>query len=145
MSRLTSLKASLRIAAAFSATVFTAAALLYAPIGLGTESPEGMAVRTHALWAVLVLSAAATWILATKPETRLVRLVSGVAGGFDLIWIFSFVGPPVVLAGLAAVCVAAIGAPRRVGLAVFALAIVGLGLGLVLLRLTQPAGEHIFG
>ena len=145
MSRLTSGKTSLRLVAGLAAAILTSAALLYAPIGLGTDSPPGMAVRTHVLWAVLVLSAAATWVLAVKSELRLVRLVAAAAGGFNGLWIFSFVGPPVVLASLAAIVVAAIGVPRRLSIAIVAAAMVGLVLGLVLLSLTAPPGEHLFG
>ena len=60
-------------------------------------------------------------------------------------WIFSFVGLPVVVVSLMAIFVSAVGVPRRLAAAVGALAVVGFGVGLVVLRLTEPPGEHIFG
>jgi hypothetical protein len=84
-------------------------------------------------------------MLAIRPHGRIPRLVSSVAGGFNGIWIFSFVGLPVVGASLIAIFVSAVGVPRRLAAAVVALAVVGFGIGLVVLRLTQPPGEHIFG
>jgi hypothetical protein len=104
-----------------------------------------MAIRTHLVWAVVLLSAAATWIVAFRPERRVARLAAGVTAGFNGIWIFSFVGLPVVVVSLIAILVSAIGVPRRLVAAMFALAIVGFGLGLLVLRVTEPAGEHIFG
>lgn len=100
---------------------------------------------THLVLAVVVVSAAATWMLAIRPHGRIPRLVSSVAGGFNCIWIFSFVGLPVVVASLIAIFVSAVGVPRRLAAAVVALAVVGFGVGLVALRLTEPPGEHIFG
>src|SRR6185312_13772771 len=97
---------ALRLAAGLAAIVFTAASSLYAPIGLGTQSPAGMEVRTQAVWVLLVASAAATWLVAILPALRSPRLLSSATAGFNLIWIFSFAGPPVVLASLAAICAA---------------------------------------
>jgi hypothetical protein len=125
--------------------MLTAAAVLYVPIGLGTQSPTEMVVRTHLLFAVVILSAAAGWIVAISPDPRIPRLVSSAAGGFNGIWIFSFVGLPVVVASLLAILVSAIGVPRRLAFTVVTVAVVGFGLGLLVLRLTQPSGEHIFG
>jgi hypothetical protein len=136
---------SLRVVAGLSAALLTVAAVLYAPYGLGPQSPAGMAVTAHLLLAVVVVSAAATWLVAIRPDSRVARAVSGAAGGFNCIWIFSFVGLPVVVASLVAIFVSAIGVPRRLAIAVVTLAIAGLGLGLVVVRLTQPPGEHIFG
>ena len=104
-----------------------------------------MAVRTHVLWAVLVISAAATWIFVFRPGNRLSRFVIGFVSGFNCIWIVSFVGLPVVAASLVAVSVAAVPSSRRWIPVLLALAVFGLGLGLVMLRLTEPPGEHIFG
>jgi hypothetical protein len=67
------------------------------------------------------------------------------AGGFNGIWMFSFVGVPVVVASLMAIVVSAVGVPRRLAAAIVSLALVGFGVGLVVLRLTEPPGEHIFG
>lgn len=136
---------SLRVVACLSAALLTVAAVLYAPIGLGTQTPAQMVVRTHLLLAVVVVAAAATWILAIRPDSRAARLVAGVACGLNGIWIFSFVGLPVVVASLIAIFVSAVGVPRRLAVAVITLALVGFGVGLVVLRLTQPPGERIFG
>jgi hypothetical protein len=136
---------SFRVVAGLAAAVLTVAAVLYTPIGLGTQSPTEMAVRTHLLLAVVVVSAAGTWILAIRPDNRVARLVSSMVGGFNGIWIFSFVGLPVVVASLAAIFVSAVGVRRRLAAAIVTLAIVGFGMGLVVLRLTQPPGERIFG
>jgi len=136
---------SRRIIGGLSAGLLTAAVALYAPIGLATQSPTEMTVRTHLFLAVLVVSAAGTWIVAITPHASIPRLVSSLAAGFNGIWIFSFIGLPVVVASLIAIFVSAVGVPRRLAAAVVTLAIVGFGLGLVVLRLTEPPGEHIFG
>ncbi len=136
---------ALRLAAGLAAIVFTAASSLYAPIGLGTQSPAGMEVRTQAVWVLLVASAAATWLVAIRPALRSPRLLSSATAGFNLIWIFSFAGPPVVLASLAAICAATVGPPSRLTVAGLAAAISGLVLGLIFLLLTEPPGEHLFG
>ena len=136
---------SRRVAAGLSAAVLTVGAVLYAPIGLGTQSPTEMAVRTHLLWAVLVMATASTWLLTFKPDGRAPRFVASAAGGFNGIWIFSFVGLPVVVASLIAIVASAVGVRRRVAVMVAAVALVGLGLGLLVLRITEPPGEHIFG
>ena len=125
--------------------MLTVAVGLYAAIGLGTDSPPQMAARTHLLWAVLIVSAASTWVLTIKPDSVVSRLVIGATGGFNWIWILSFVGLPVVVASLLAVLLAAVGVPRRLGAAVVAVAAVGFALGLLVLRVTEPPGEHIFG
>jgi hypothetical protein len=136
---------SLRVIGGLSAGLLTVAVALYSSIGLATQSPTEMAVRTHLFLVVLVVSAAGTWIVAISPHGRIPRLVSSVASGFNCIWIFSFVGLPVVVASLLAIFVSAIGVPRRLAVAVLTTAVVGFGLGLVVLRLTEPPGEHIFG
>ena len=136
---------SRRVLTGLSATVLTAAAFLYAPIALTADAPPEMVVRTHLLLVLVAVSAVSTWIVAIKPQRYAARLVAGVAGGFNCIWIVSFVGPPVVLASLVAIVMSAIGIPRRFAVAVVAVALVGFCLGLVLLRLTEPPGEHIFG
>jgi len=145
MSRQKAWSRSQRAVAGLSAALLTAAAVFYAPIGLGTQSPIGMAVRTHLLLAVVIATAAGTWIVAIRPHDRIARLVASVAGGFNGIWIFSFVGLPVVVASLVAIVVSAIGVPRRLAIAVVTTAIVGFAAGLIVLRLTEPPGEHIFG
>jgi hypothetical protein len=136
---------SVLVVGGLSAGLLTVAVALYASIGLATQSSIEMAVRTHLLLAVLVVSAAGTWIVAIMPRVRFPRLISGVAAGFNAIWIFSFVGLPVVVASLIAIFISAVGVPRRMTIAVMTTAIVGFGLGLLVLRLTEPSGEHIFG
>jgi hypothetical protein len=138
-------RVSLRVIAGLSAALLTVAAALYVPVALGTQSPPEMAARTHLLLTVVVVSAAATWIVVARPDARIPRLVSGAAGGFNGIWILSFVGLPVVLASLLAILLSAFGVPRRFAIGVVAVAITGFGLGLLALRLTEPPGEHIFG
>jgi hypothetical protein len=135
----------LRLSSGLSALLLTVAAVLYAPIGLGPQSPTGMEVRAYLLLVVVVASAAGTWILTIRPDRRAARLVTSVAGGFNGIWIFSIVGLPVVVASLIAIFVSAIGVPRRLAAALVALAVVGFCLGLLVVRLTEPPGEHILG
>jgi hypothetical protein len=136
---------SRRVIAGLSATLLTIALALYGPIGLGTQSPTEMVIRTHLIWAVLVVSAASTWILTAMPDSRTPRLASSVACGFNGVWIFSFVGPPVVIASLIAIFVALVGVPRRLVIALITVAVVGFVTGLIVLRVTEPPGEHIFG
>lgn len=102
-------------------------------------------MRAHLLLVVVVVSAAGTWILTIRPDRRAARLVTSAAGGFNGIWIFSFVGLPVVVASLIAILVSAIGVPRRLAVALVTLAVVGFCFGLLVVRLTEPPGEHIFG
>ncbi|HVC78438.1 MAG TPA: DUF716 domain-containing protein [Candidatus Micrarchaeaceae archaeon] len=136
---------SLRVASGLAAVLLTAAAILYTPIALSSQSTAGMDLRTHLLLVVVVISAAGTWIMTIRPNRRASRFISSIAGGFNGIWIFSGIGLPVVVASLIAIFVAAIGLPRRVAAVVVALALVGLGVGLIVVRLTEPPGEHIFG
>jgi hypothetical protein len=145
MSRQSVFGLSLRVASGFAAIVLTAAAILYAPIALSGQSSTGMDLRTHLLLVVVVISAAGTWILTIRPNRRSARFVASLAGGFNGIWILSGIGLPVVVASLIAIFVAAVGLPRRVTGLVVGLALVGLAIGLIVVRLTQPPGEHIFG
>ncbi|MEP6752399.1 MAG: hypothetical protein ABI959_06600 [Candidatus Dormiibacterota bacterium] len=80
-----------------------------------------------------------------RPDRLPSRLVTAATAGFNLIWIFSFAGVPVVLASILGVLVAAVGVPRRILATVVAVAAVAFSLGLILLRVTEPPGEHIFG
>jgi cytochrome bd-type quinol oxidase subunit 2 len=127
-----------------AAFVLSAAAVLYATIAFDTSSPPGMEVRTRLVWAVLVLSVASTWILAFRKEDQSSRLVTGFASGFNCVWLVSFVGLPVVAASLLA-CLPQPSSSRRRVPVVIALAALGLAVGLVMVRLTEPPGEHIFG
>src|SRR5581483_4218988 len=105
----------------------------------------GMAARTHVVLFVLAISAVSAWLITISPHPTSVRFLTGVSAGFNLIWMFSFAGPPVVLASVVAVLVAVVGVPRRVGLTTSLLAVLGVSCGLILLRVTEPSGEHIFG
>jgi hypothetical protein len=137
-----------RILAGASALVLTAVAVLYAPVVIGGsqgQQGQAMATRSQVILAVLVISAASTWLLATRPASRAARIATNASGGFNLIWIFSFVGLPVVLASLLGALVATVPGPRRLIAILIAATAIGFGLGLVVLRLTQPPGEHIFG
>jgi hypothetical protein len=145
MSRQNAWGLSLRLASGLAAVVLTAAAILYAPIALSAQSSAGMDLRTHLLLVVVVISAAGTWIMTLTPRRRAARFVASAAGGFNGIWILSGIGLPVVVASLIAILVATVGLPRRLAAVIVALALVGLALGLIAVRLTQPLGEHIFG
>jgi hypothetical protein len=135
-----------RILAGASALVLTAAAVFYAPIAMNVGQPaNGIDTRTAVLFAVLVISAASTWLLAAGRGSRGVRAAASVSCGFNLVWFVSFVGLPVVLASLLGAVVAAVPGPRRFSGVLIAVAVSGFGLGLLMLRLTEPAGEHIFG
>src|SRR5690348_15095861 len=117
---------SVRLGGGASAAVLTAAAILYAPIGLGTQSPTEMAVRTHLFFAAVLASAAGMWILTIRSRANAARLVTAATAGFNCIWIFSFVGLPVVVASVVAISVAVVGVPRRRAIALLALAIAAL-------------------
>lgn len=135
-----------RFLAGASAVILTGAALLYAPIPFdaAVQGP-GMVIRTQLILAAVIVSAISTWILAIRPESQVVRLATSASSGFNLVWIFSFVGLPVVLASLLGIAVATVPVPRRLVLALIAVAVAGFALGLLMMRLTQPPGEHIFG
>jgi hypothetical protein len=133
------------IVAGAAAAVLTAAAVLYTPIAVASSAQgSAMAVRTRFLLAVLVLSAISTWLLAIRPTGLVARSLSSFTNGFNLIWIVSFVGPPVVVASLLAVAVATMTGSRRLILRLTVLVVGGLGLGVLLLFLTEPPGEHLF-
>jgi hypothetical protein len=135
-----------RILAGASALVLTAAAVFYAPIAMNVGQPaNGIDTRTAVLFAVLVISAASTWLLAAGRGSRGVRAAASVSCGFNLVWFVSFVGLPVVLASLLGAVIAAVPGPRRFSGVLIAVVAIGFGLGLLLLRLTEPPGEHIFG
>jgi hypothetical protein len=128
-----------------SAVVLTGAALLYAPIPFDAAlQGPGMVIRTQLVLAVVIVSAIATWMLAMRPENQVVRLATSASSGFNLVWIFSFVGLSVVLSSMLGIAVATVPGPRRLGLALVAVAVAGFALGLLMMRLTQPPGEHIF-
>lgn len=135
-----------RVLAGAAAAVLTVAAFLYVPIALASAAQgPAMAVRTRLVLVVLILSATSTWLLAIRPTGPVGRFATNGSTGFNLIWIFSFAGLPIVGASLLAAVVATVAAPRRLLPELVASAFVGLGLGLLLLILTEPPGEHLFG
>jgi hypothetical protein len=135
-----------RILAGASALVLTAAAVFYAPIVMGLDrQSNGIENRTAVLLAVLVISAASTWLPLAGRGGRGVRVITSATCGFNLVWIVSVVGIPVVTASLLGAVVAVAPGPRRFSAVLIAVVAIGFGLGLLLLRLTEPPGEHIFG
>lgn len=135
-----------RILAAASALVLTVAAVFYTPIVLGLgQHGYGLGIRTNVLLVVLVISAASTWLPVAGRGGRGVRLVTSVTCGFNLVWIFSVVGIPVVTASLLGAIVAIVPGPRRFAAVLVGVAALGLGLGLLMFRLTEPPGERLFG
>ena len=135
-----------RVLAGAAAAVLTVAALLYVPIALASAAQgPAMVVRTRFVLVVLILSAISTWLLAIRPKGLVGRFATNASTGFNLIWIFSFPGLPIVSASLLAAGVATVAGPRRLIPELIASAFIGLGLGLLLLMLTEPPGEHLFG
>jgi hypothetical protein len=135
-----------RILAGASALVLTAAAVFYTPIVLGLgQQGYGMGIRTNVLLVVLAISAASTWLPVAGRGGRGIRVITSVTCGFNLVWIFSVVGIPVVTASVLGAIVAIVPGPRRFGAVLIGVAAIGLGLGLLMFRLTEPPGERLFG
>jgi hypothetical protein len=135
-----------RVLAGLSALVLTTAAIFYTPIvmGLGRQG-NGMGIRTMVLLVVLVISAASTWLPLAGRGGRGVRVITSATCGFNLVWIVSVVGIPVVTASLLGAVVAIVPGPRRFSAVLIAVVAIGFGLALLLLRLTEPPGELISG
>lgn len=125
-----------------SVVALAAAAILYAPIATGPSQGTGMEIRTTLIFGVLVVSAASMSLIAARGHD-FVRAVASLSNGFNLVWIFSFVGPPVVIAALMGIAAAVTVKPRR--LVLLFLPICGAVLGALMLRLTEPPGERLFG
>jgi len=104
-----------------------------------------MVLRIWLLLAFVIVSAVSMWMLVVGRESLAVRLAINLSCGFNLIWIFSFVGPPVVVASVLAAGLATVPAPRRLLPILIGVAAAGLCAGLLVLRFTEPPGEHIFG
>lgn len=126
-----------RVLAAVSALIFTVVAFIYTPIA-ATAGSGG--TRLWLLLPCVILGAVSTWMLVVGRENQVVRLAINFSSGFNLIWIFSVIGPPVVLASVLAAGLVTVPAPRRLLPTLFGVAIVGLVLGLVALILTRPTG-----
>jgi hypothetical protein len=137
-----------RILAGLSAVVLTVTSFAYSPLAVSatpTQGGPGMALRIWLLLAFVIVSAVSTWMLVVGRESLAVRLAINLSCGFNLIWIFSFVGPPVVVASVLAAGLATVPAPRHLLTILIGVAAAGLCAGLLVLRFTQPPGEHIFG
>ncbi len=74
------------------------------------------------------------WMLVAGQQSTLLKLAINVSGGFNLIWMFSFFGPPVVVASAIAAGLATVPAPRRLLPMLVGAAVVGLCLGLLALQ-----------
>ncbi|HEY8864181.1 MAG TPA: hypothetical protein VIO37_08420 [Candidatus Dormibacteraeota bacterium] len=133
-----------RVLAALAALVLSAVAFVYTPIVVTTTS-QGSGIRIWLLLALVIVSALSTWMLVVGRENLVVRLAINFSCGFNLIWIFSFIGPPVVVASVLAAGLATVPAPRRLLPVLIGAAVAGLALGLIVLIVTQPPGERIFG
>lgn len=135
-----------RILAAVAALVLTVVAFIYTPIVVTTSSQGGSAsIRLWLLMPMVILAAVSTWMLVVGRHSLLVRVAINLSSGFNLIWIFSFIGVPVVLASVLSAGLATVPAPRQQLPILFGVVIGGLVLGLLVLILTQPPGERIFG
>ena len=62
-------------------------------------------------------------------------MATNLSCGFNLIWIFSYVGPPVVVASVLAAGLATVPAPRRLLPILMGAAVAGLCFGLLALRI----------
>jgi hypothetical protein len=135
-----------RVLAALSALVLTAVAFVYTPIVFTTSTQGSSAsIRLWLLLPMVILAAVSTWMLVIGRQNLVVRMAINFSSGFNLIWIFSFIGPPVVVASVLAAGLATVPVPRQQLPTLFGVAIGGLALGLLVLILTQPPGERIFG
>jgi hypothetical protein len=120
-----------RVLAGVAALVLTGATFIYTPIASqGTST----GLRIWLLLAVMAISAVSTWMLVVGRQDLPIRLLINLSCGFNLVWIFSAVGPPVVVASVVAAGLATIPAPRSLLPALIGVAAGGLCLGLVALR-----------
>jgi hypothetical protein len=126
-----------RLLALASAVVFTAFAFLYTPTALAISASlgQGYKIRIWLLLASVIISAVSTWMLVVGQHRLAVRVAINLSSGFNLIWIFSVIGPPVVLASVVAAGLATVPAPRRLLPWLVGVAVAGFCLGLLALRL----------
>jgi hypothetical protein len=126
-----------RILAIAAAAVFTVFAFLYTPTALAVRASlgQGYQIRIWLLVASVVISAVSTWMLVVGRQSLVVRLAINLSCGFNLIWVFSSVGPPVVLASVVAAGLVTVPAPRRQLPILVGASVAGLCLGLLALRL----------
>jgi len=129
-----------------AALVLTVVAFIYTPIVVTTSSQAGsVSIRLWLLLPMVIVAAVSTWMLVVGRHSLVVRVAINLSSGYNLIWIFSFIGVPVVLASVLAAGLATVPAPRQQLPILFGVAIGGLVLGLLVLILTQPPGQRIFG
>jgi len=129
-----------------AALVLTVVAFIYTPIVVTTSSQAGsVSIRLWLLLPMVIVAAVSTWMLVVGRQSLVVRVAINLSSGYNLIWIFSFIGVPVVLASVLAAGLATVPAPRQQLPILFGVAIGGLVLGLLVLILTQPPGQRIFG
>jgi hypothetical protein len=116
--------------------VFTVFAFLYSPTAVAaTSQSHGIQIRIWLLVAFVIVSAVSTWMLVVGQQGLLVKLAVNLSCGFNLIWIFSFIGPPVVLASVVAAGLATVPAPRGLLPVLVGSAVAGLCLGLLVLQI----------
>jgi hypothetical protein len=120
-----------RVLTAAAALVLTATTFIYTPIA---SQGTGTGIRIWLLLAVMAISAVSTWMLLVGRRDLPIRLLINLSCGFNLVWIFSAVGPPVVVASVVAAGLATIPAPRSLLPALIGVAVAGLCLGLIVLR-----------
>jgi hypothetical protein len=119
-----------------SAVVFTVFAFVYSPTAVAASTQShGIQIRIWVLLAFVIVSAASTWMLAVGQQNLSVKVAVNLSCGFNLIWIFSFIGPPVVLASVVAAGLATVPAPRRLLPVLLGAAVTGLCLGLLVLQI----------
>jgi hypothetical protein len=120
-----------RVLAGIAALVLTVTTFIYTPIA---SQGTGTGLRIWLLLAVVAVSAVSSWMLVVGRQDLPIRLLINFSCGFNLVWIFSAVGPPVVVASVVAGGLATIPAPRSVLPALIGVAVAGLCLGLIVLR-----------
>ena len=127
-----------RLLAGVSALILAAVALYSAAVAVLPQQGTGIAIRIWLLLAFMILAALSSWMLVVGQESVLVRLATNLSCGFNLIWIFSSFGPPVVVANVLAAGLATVPAPRRLLPVLIGAAVAGLCLGLLVLLFTRP-------
>jgi hypothetical protein len=127
-----------RVLAIAAAVVFTIFAFLYSPtafVATATQQGQGTQIRIWLLLAFAILAAVSTWMLVIGRQEQAIRAAINFSSGFNLVWIFSFIGPPVVLASVVAAGLATVPAARRQLPILIGAAVAGLCLGLLVLRI----------
>jgi hypothetical protein len=120
-----------------AASVFTVFAFLYTPtaFAIPISLGQGYQARIWLLLGCVIIAAISTWMLAVGQRSLVVRLAINFSCGVNLIWIFSFIGPPVFVASVAAAGLATVPAPRSQLPFLIGAAVAGLCLGLLALQL----------